>query len=601
MNNGLGHFLIVSFNQPVNSWKDEVLGSKQAIKKISLREENLFDITSKIKAIAHGDVKLTHYDSAERSEFCLSAIFGKTSIEDFIVSGAEGFYGKFALVKIDHQSGEIKAYTDATRQINLYWLSFNGINAVSTDIRLFSYIPGYTPEINPESIYHHLNFAYIPTPFSIYKNIKKIGPGNELTIYQGKGSLRRYWMPVYQEDLVESEDSLVKKLNEEIVNTIKNYSTHSDNTACFLSGGTDSSTITGVTSRNVGGENTHGYSIGFDEKGYDELEYAEIAAKAFNINHHARRIGNTETLSAINLLIDSFDEPFGNSSAIPTYYCALLAKENGHNILLGGDGGDEIFGGNERYAKDYYFNLFYSLPKPIKSIASYFNTLIKPVDTRFINRVNNYIYRASLPNPERFYTDDSFGSEYFDTLLSAELRDKIDIQSSLHILHDHYDQCQAKSELNKLMYIDLQMAIADNDLTKVNRAAAAADVSVMYPYLSPDLISFMGHIPSKYKVNKTQKRYLFKKAVSDILPIDIQKKKKQGFGLPVGEWFREDKQFKELLNDTLLSQRSIERGYFNKSFIQGLISKHEKGSWDYTQELWLLLILELWHQEYVDA
>jgi len=601
MSKGIGDFLIVDFNKPVNNWKNIILESKQPLKSASFNENNIFDITPEIKAIVTGDVKVDNQLSSNSTEISLSIVFGPTSIKDFIEKKSDDFYGKFAFVKIDHDLGRINAYTDATRQVNLYWLSMNGMNAISTDIRLFSFLPDFVKDVNPESIYHHLNFSYIPTPFTIYKNVEKLQPGTELTIHASNCKTRRYWQPEYQEDFNDSEDILVERLNHKLTDTIEYYSSNNNDYGCFLSGGTDSSTITGVISNKIGGTNTHAYSIGFNEEGYDELEYAEIAANAFGVNHYSRRIGLEDTLSIVNNLVNSYDEPFGNSSAIPTFYCAKLAKDNGHLILLGGDGGDEIFGGNERYSKEYYFNLFHSLPGFVKKTASIASGLMKPIDLRIINRVNNYIYRGSLKNPERFYTDDSFGSEYFDAMLTADFRASINKNSSLNILEDHYKECNSSSELNKLMYIDLQMAIADNDLTKVNRAAAAAGVSVMYPYLSPGLINFMGHIPNKYKVNKTKKRYLFKKAVSNILPLEIQKKKKQGFGLPVGEWFRHNSEFKSLLIDTLLSKRCIERGYFNKSFISNLITKHEKGTWDYTQELWLLLTLELWHQEYVDV
>jgi len=601
MSKGIGDFLIVDYSNPVDDWKDTILNAKQHLNNTVFNEGNIIDISPRIKAVVSGDVKVDDQLLSDVTEISLSSVFGDVTVNDFVENKSESFFGKFALVKVNRKTDTIKAYTDATRQVNLYFLSENGINAISTDLRLFSYISEFSKTVNTESIYHHLNFAYIPTPFSIYKNVTKLQPGTELTINKSAVNSRRYWQPQYQEDYNEPEHVLIEKLNSKIIETIEAYSTSSNDWGCFLSGGTDSSTITGVASKKVGGSNTSAYSIGFDEEGYDELEYAKIAAQSFGVNHFSTRIGATDTLDAIENLIKSYDEPFGNSSAIPTYYCAKLANDNGHSVLLGGDGGDEIFGGNERYSKDYYFNLFYSLPSPVKKLATLANKIIKPIDNRIINRINNYIYRASLQNPERFYTDDSFGSEYFDSMLTKDFRSTLDKNSSLNILHDHYADCHTSSELNKIMYIDLQMAIADNDLTKVNRAASAAGVSVLYPYLSPDLINFMGHIPNQYKVNKTKKRYLFKKAVKNILPIEIQQKKKQGFGLPVGEWFRTDKKYRELLTDTLLSQRCIERGYFNKNFISSLIYKHEKGTWDYTQELWLLLILELWHQEYVDA
>jgi asparagine synthase (glutamine-hydrolysing) len=151
------------------------------------------------------------------------------------------------------------------------------------------------------------------------------------------------------------------------------------------------------------------------------------------------------------------------------------------------------------------------------------------------------------------------------------------------------------------MYIDLMMAIADNDLVKVAQTAKATGISVMYPYLDVDLVNLTGRLPAEWKVRKRTKRYLFKKAMQDVLPPEILAKRKQGFGLPVGMWFRANQQFFELLADTVLSRRASERGYFNPGFVEQLVNRHRSGAWDHTQELWLLLVLELWHREYLDA
>ena len=284
MSKGIGDFLIVDFNKPVNNWKNIILESKQPLKNASFNENNIFDITPEIKAIVTGDVKVDNQLSSNSTEISLSIVFGPTSIKDFIEKKSDDFYGKFAFVKIDHDLCRINAYTDATRQVNLYWLSMNGMNAISTDIRLFSFLPDFVKDVNPESIYHHLNFSYIPTPFTIYKNVEKLQPGTELTIQASNCKTRRYWQPEYQEDFNDSEDLLVERLNHKLTDTIEHYSSNNNDYGCFLSGGTDSSTITGVISNKIGGKSTHAYSIGFNEEGYDELEYSEIAANAFGVN-----------------------------------------------------------------------------------------------------------------------------------------------------------------------------------------------------------------------------------------------------------------------------------------------------------------------------
>jgi len=594
---GLGDFIVVRSKTKIDSWAEvsksiewPAIGSDVNISHL--------DVSDTIKVAWSGGVQLNRNDSKVQIE--LSHVVGDTSIDDFINSAKQGFIGKFARVNVDTNGQIIKAYTDATRQIPLFWLSIGGLQAIATDLRLLTSLENVNATINQLAIYHHLNFSYIPTPFTIYNEINKLAPGSELTLSPDSSNIQRYWQPKYPEDRSDSTEKLSSELRHLLKNTVAQHALSDESWGCFLSGGTDSSAITGMLSYAAGADNTHAYSIGFDEEEFNELEYAKFAANHYGTQHSTLSIGADETLSVIDKLVSSYDEPFGNSSAIPTFYCAQLAHNNNHNIMIAGDGGDEVFGGNERYSKDYYFQKYYNMPSIVKLFGSTLRRSLSPVDNRYVNRVKNFLYRGSLANPERFYTDDSFGSDFFDTLLSPELRNKIDRNSSLDILHKHYNECDSSKEINRLMYIDLQMAIADNDLTKVNRAAKATGVSVLYPYLSPDLVQFMGTVPTELKVNGTKKRYLYKKAVKNILPDEIMNKKKQGFGLPVGQWFREDKRFKELLYDTLLSQKNLERGYFNSNFITGLISRHEKGAWDYTQELWLLLMLELWHQKYID-
>ena len=503
-------------------------------------------------------------------------------------------------VEIDEDGERFSACTDPMRQIPLFLLETKGLVAVATDLRLLTQLPGWEPSVSRQAIYHHLNFSYIPTPFTIFEQVRKLPPGARLTADAEAVRVDRYWRPAYPEDLTGGEDDLAERLRQQMETSIGGYAASDAEAACFLSGGTDSSTIAGILAKTAGADKTHAFSIGFAEEAFDELDYARTAAQAFGIQHHERRIDAEETLAAIDILVEAFDEPFGNSSAVPTYYCADLARSQGQDCLLGGDGGDEIFGGNERYAKDYYFQRYYDLPSPVKAIGGMLRAGLKPIDQRFANRIKNFLHRGALANPERFYTDDSFASDYYEELLTPELREQCPERSSLAILDKHFAEADASSGLNRLMYIDLQMAIADNDLTKVNRSAKAAGVSVLYPYLTPELIQFMGRVPHGLKVKQTAKRYLFKKAVTSILPEAILTKKKQGFGLPFGHWFRHDPKISAFLGDILMSKRCQERGYMEGAFLKRLLDRHRQGVWDYSNELWLLLMLELWHRRFVD-
>ncbi len=599
MVHGLGDFVVAKFQAPEEPWSRMAAGWTWPTIGGSVPAVETHDVSPTLKAAVSGDAKLL--SEAGHVRVSLEQSFAGADPDAVLSGRVDGYRGKFARVEIDEGEQSFSACTDPMRQVPLFLLEAKGLVAVATDLRLLTQLPGFAPSVSSQAIYHHLNFSYIPTPFTIFENVRKLPPGARLCADDAGVRVERYWRPRYPEDFTGGEDDLARALRQQMETSIGGYVRPDAEAACFLSGGTDSSTIAGILAKTAGAARTHAFSIGFAEEAFDELEYARTAAKAFGIQHHERRIDAEETLAAIDILVEAFDEPFGNSSAVPTFYCADLARGLGHDCLLGGDGGDEIFGGNERYAKDYYFQLFHDLPSPLKAIGGVLGASLKPVDQRFANRIKNFLHRGALANPERFYTDDSFASDYYQDLLTADFREKCPERSSLAILDRHFAETGASAELNRLMYIDLQMAIADNDLTKVNRSAKAAGVSVLYPYLTPELIQFMGRVPHDLKVKRTAKRYLFKKAVAPILPEAILTKKKQGFGLPFGHWFRHDPKISAFLRDILMSQRCRERGYLESGFLTTLLDRHQQGVWDYSNELWLLLMLELWHQRFVDG
>ena len=315
---------------------------------------------------------------------------------------------------------------------------------------------------------------------------------------------------------------------------------------------------------------------------------------------HEKIVDENDTVNFISRMVKGFDEPFGNSSAVPTFYCAELARREGKDLLIAGDGGDEIYGGNERYAKDQVFSWYHKAPSPVRALGTFLARVLGGIDSNFTNRITNMIRRGTMPNPDRFYSDDSFASDHFDELLSADFRASVARDDSLQIQRDIFARADTKSELHRLMYLDLKMTIAEGDVVKVVRAAKIAGVDVAFPYLDHSLVDYTGRLPDHFKVWRLKKRYLFKRAMVGILPNEILTKKKQGFGLPISVWLRRGGRMHDLVKDVILSESALGRGYFNPAFIKQLLERHERGSWDYSSEIFRLLMLELWHREYVD-
>jgi asparagine synthase (glutamine-hydrolysing) len=509
--------------------------------------------------------------------------------------------GGYCYALWDARAGKAVVVSDAFRTTSVYYAHRSGLTVVATDLRIITGAGLMPRRVNAQALYHYLNFAYVPTPFTIYQDIHKLPPANAIEINRGSPRVREYWRPTYPEDLSSRPEELAPLLREQICDAVKRYRPAADRRwGNFLSGGTDSSSIAGILAREGKGA-IDTFSIGFAEPGYDELGFSRVATEHFGLQPHMKVVSAADTLAAIPKLVQGFDEPCGNASAVPTYYCARLARESGVEIMIAGDGGDEIFGGNERYRKDKILSGYYHLPRWIRGGLEAGVRMLGSNDTRFVNRVRNFIRRGSLPNPERFYTDDAFASDHFQELLAPDFRAALKPEVSLDVIRQVYNRAHSASELHRLMYVDLQMAIGDNDIVKVTRAAKLAQVNVSFPYLDPTLVDFTGRLPAACKVKGLSKRYLFKKAMADILPEQIIKKKKQGFGLPISVWLREREEFSRLVHDVVLSSRAIQRGYFRPEFIRQLVAHHLAGTWDYSAEIWSLLMLELWHREYIDG
>jgi asparagine synthase (glutamine-hydrolysing) len=529
-------------------------------------------------------------------------------LDDGIAALADGdvpqarWRGRFAQVAWNADARRVVALTDHFSTVPLYALERDGTLLLATDLRLIAASPLCTREIDPAAIYHYLNFAYVPAPLTICRDIRHLTPGTRLSWESGRRSETRYFVPAYAQDLHGSDEDLARQLRETMIASVHDYRPPEQrNWGCFLSGGTDSSSIVSMLSSQRPDARVRSFSIGFAEEGYDELGYAELVAAVCNAQAFSARVSRSQAVALVGQVVDAYDQPFGDASAVPTLACAELAGTQGVDTLIAGDGGDEVFGGNERYAKDQVMESFYRLPGPLKSIARGIGHVAGKTSSHFLNRVQNFVERASLPNPDRFYTDDSFGSDDYEQLLTPGFRAQVARDASLDFMREVYALGGDADPLHRIMRLDLLMAIAQNDLYKVHGACRAHGISARFPYLDPRLVEWTGRLGSQYKVRGTTKRYLFKQAMSGILPEAILTKKKQGFGLPIAVWLRRDAQFQQLVRDVLFDPRTLARGVFERPFVEKLIGEHMKGAWDHSRGIWQLVVLELWLRRHLDA
>jgi asparagine synthase (glutamine-hydrolysing) len=510
--------------------------------------------------------------------------------------------GGFRLALWDSERQKLLLAVDPFATRPLYYSYVNGLFIFAPRISCFWAVREISREIDPNVLYFYLNHSFVPAPYTVYRHINRLQPGHFLSWQGRRIRIRQYWDIQYEEDRSLTANAAASLLRSAVERSVRSYL---DAQKCdmrqigaFLSGGTDSSTLVGLMTK-IGNSRIKTFSVGFAEQHYDEIHYARVAAVRFNADAHECFVNADEALAAVPTLAEQFDEPFGNSSAIPTYFCLRMAREAGVQVMFAGDGGDELFAGNERYLSEKYFCLYDGLPAGLQIWSDRLSALLPEANPW--RKVRRYIERAREPNPDRFFHYQLFLCQQADRFFTQEFKRLLKNDFPLEMPRRHYEKVRTAHPLNRLLYMDLKMCIADNDLFKVNRMAEALNMKVCYPYLDRELAEIMGKIPAGLKLKGFQKRYIFKRAFEKLLPQEILSKKKHGFGLPIAHWLRTHSGFREMAHSLLLDPVSLQRGYFTRNALEKLLRQHEEEKSDfYGAFIWNLTMLELWHRKHAD-
>jgi asparagine synthase (glutamine-hydrolysing) len=300
-------------------------------------------------------------------------------------------------------------------------------------------------------------------------------------------------------------------------------------------------------------------------------------------------------------IAEAYDEPFGNSSAVPTFCCARLAKSHGMNHLLAGDGGDELFGGNERYVRHKLFELFWKLP-------AWLRTAVDPLSTTFggasapapLRKLSSYVRQAKVPLPERFESWNLIYREGAATIFDPAFLAAIDTEHPIRRMREAWESCPSKELLDRMLWYDWKYTLADNDLRKVSRMCELAGIRVSYPMLDEEVVALSTKVPSRAKISGTELRTFFKNSVRVLLPEVIVDKQKHGFGLPFGQWLKTDSFLQQLVYDSLSALKK--RDIVSRSFIERVVDEHRAGDAGYYgYAIWDMLMLEQWLQSFARA
>lgn len=449
-------------------------------------------------------------------------------------------------------------------------------------------------QLSPQAIFDYLYFHFVPSPRTIFVGVNKLQPAECVVFRDGRVDRRFYWQLHYDDHARHSRQIQEERFHRLLREATSRAIDHDVDIGAFLSGGTDSSTVTGLLTE-LRGKGVKTYSIGFAAEGFDEMAYARISARHFKTSAHEYYVTPQDVVDTIPIIAATYDEPFGNDSAVPAYLCAKMAQADGVRVMLAGDGGDEIFGGNVRYAKQKVFEAYWLLPAMLR------HNLLESLLARTsggnsippLRKLRSYVQQASVPLPDRLESYNFLHRSPLTEILEAEFLAAVDTTDPLTILREVYERTASGCYVNRMMHLDLKQTLADNDLRKVSRMCDTAGVEVRFPLLDEALVEFAGELPASFKVNGLKLRHFFKRALKDFLPQETISKTKHGFGMPFGLWLRDHKPLANLVDDSLRSFQR--RGIVRPDYITALLREHGTVHATYFGTMiWVVMMLERW-------
>ncbi len=509
----------------------------------------------------------------------------------------EDLRGMFAFAIWDGRKRRLLLARDRLGIKPLYYCVKGSTCIFGSELKSIIQHPSLSGELDAEALSDYLSFIYIPAPKTIFSEIKKLRPGHIFVFGPERVEERIYWDVSFDRVVRAPEEQTAEKLYQAVSEAVELRLISDVPLGAFLSGGIDSSSVVGVMAQ-LTSEPVKTNSIGFLEDEYNELDYARQVAALFKTEHH-EYVVEPEAVEVVDKLTWHYDEPFADSSAIPTYYVSKMAREN-VTVALTGDGGDENFAGYRRYFYDRFENRVRArIPRVVrKNLFGALSSLYPKADwAPRIFRGKTLLKNLSLePEMAYFNSVSCFKEEDKQKLLRPELRAAIKGYSSFSVFDGHLRKVSHLPPLTKIQYLDFKTYLADDILAKVDRASMAVSLEARVPLLDHKLVEFVATIPEELKLNGRTGKYIFKKAMSRLLPPSIINRRKMGFAIPLDRWFRHD--LRELAADLLFEANSAVEIYFDRRAVKAIWDQHQSGMRDHSAKLWTLLMFELWHRKF---
>ncbi len=518
----------------------------------------------------------------------ISKVWGALVLEKGGVAAAASVAGDFAVGLTQADGSVFMAVDRFASQSLCYRIDGDALTFAERADQL----AGPNPELDPQALFDYLYFHVIPSPRTVFHGVHRLTAGRCADFRAGQLAVT----PFVQPQFTSTAKPSFAALKDEFLYLLRQaVSRQLDGTkpACFLSGGTDSSTVAGMIGA-VCKEKPITYSIGFEAEGYDEMEFARIAARHFGAEHHEYYVTPDDLVKSIGHVAASYDQPFGNSSALPAFYCAQHARRDGVTRILAGDGGDELFGGNSRYAMQEVFGWYHKVPQVLRRGVLepiFSNALVGGIP--LLKKGTGYIRQANTPLPERLQAFNLVRRLGYQDVLQPAFLSRIRTDRVSQEQASVWAEAESQHEIDRHLAYDWRYTLAESDLPKVRGTTRLAGLDVGFPMLDDDLLAFSMRLPPQYKLNRLRLRWFFKEALKGFLPHEVITKKKQGFGLPFGVWAMRHQGLNKLASDSL--RGFAVRGVVRPEFVENLLKTHLPSHPHYYGTMvWILMMAEQW-------
>jgi asparagine synthase (glutamine-hydrolysing) len=510
--------------------------------------------------------------------------------------------GMFAFAIYDRRSkrkggrGRLFIARDRVGKKPLYY--YEGANqfVFASEIKALLAHPGVPQQVNRRAIPLYLAYGYVPAPYTMFENICELPPGHIINVQEGEVTVQEYWDVKYpaEPELDLSQQEIIDNLRTLLAGAVELRLVSDVPLGAFLSGGLDSTAVVACMARLMD-QPVKTFAIGFeDDPSFNELEFARRVARLYGTDHR-EFVVRPDTIAVLPKLVWHYDQPFADSSAVPTYLVSKLTREH-VTVALTGDGGDELFAGYERFAAARLAEVYQRTPPFIKSTLTHlFRNL--PESTRydgFVRRARRFVENAPLPLAQRYLGwVGIFSADFIRELLA----DGIEVDPLSHF-QSYFQNVHEVDPIGQLLYVNTKTYLPGDLLVKTDRMSMANSLEARCPFLDHKLLEFAARIPSNLKLRGLTTKYILKKALNGHIPREIIRRKKHGFGVPIGHWFRTN--LKDYVREVLLSSQALQRGYFKDTALRRIIGEHQNGKRDHGHRLWALLTFEVWHRVFLD-